>query len=162
MRRAMLALGIVLATTAGACLAPPPRSQQVVDAARELNMAARFGRMDLAVSRTHGGLRKAFLERRSEWGKEVRVVDVQLSGLEMKDENNAMLHVDVAWVRQRESVLRNTRLAQRWEDRGKGGWMLVREKRVAGDMGLLGDAVANETAEKAPSGDVHFPSKTIR
>ena len=41
---------------------------RVVDAVGELNLAARFGRMDLAASRTHRAARSSFIERHASWG----------------------------------------------------------------------------------------------
>jgi len=140
------------------CLAPPPASARVTDAARELNLATRFGRMDVAVGRTAAGARETFVARRSEWGRAIRIVDVELAGLSMPDEHSALLQVDVAWVRADDDTLRSTRLAQVWKD-DEGGWRMVREKRMAGDAGLFGEPV-QIVRRKRP--DVHFASKTIR
>jgi hypothetical protein len=140
------------------CLAPQGPASRATDAARELNLAARFGRMDVAVGRTSAGARSSFLERRAEWGKNVRVLDVELAGMAMKNHENALIYVDVAWVRMDEGALRTTRVAQTWRD-ADSGWQLVREQRVAGDVGLFGEYV--ERARPAHR-DVQFPSKTIR
>jgi hypothetical protein len=148
----------VLLTHLG-CMAPPSQAQRVTDAARELNVACRFGRMDVALGHTSPGAREQFLERRARWGREVRVLDVELAGLRMRDEYNAVLDVDVAWVRADESSMRNTRVAQSWRD-GDGGWRLIREQRVAGDLGLFGEAVPEPPAQ--PPRDVQFPTRVIR
>jgi hypothetical protein len=140
------------------CLAPQGPASRATDAARELNLAARFGRMDVAVGRTSAGARSSFLERRAEWGKNVRVLDVELAGMAMKNHENALIYVDVAWVRMDEGALRTTRVAQTWRD-ADSGWQLVREQRVAGDVGLFGEYV--ERARPAHR-DVQVPSKTIR
>lgn len=140
------------------CLAPQGPASRATDAARELNLAARFGRMDLAVGRTSAGARSSFLERRAEWGKNVRVLDVELAGMAMKNPQNALIYVDVAWVRMDEGALRTTRVAQTWKD-DDSGWQLVREQRVAGDLGLFGEYVARPQPAHR---DVQFPSKTIR
>lgn len=153
MRAALVALGLFFV----GCMPPPPGAR-AADAARELNLAARFGRMDIALERTAPGARSHFLTRRSDWGKGVRVVDVEVTGLEMQDKENALIYVDVSWVRIEEGSLRMTRLAQRWQD--IAGWQLVRERRAGGDLGLFGEAVVVLTPE--PRGDVHFPSRTIR
>ena len=141
----------------GGCMAPPSQAQRVTEVARELNMAARFGRMDVALSHTAKGAREAFLERRGQWGRRLRIVDVELAGLSLSEATKAKVQVDVAWVRVDESQLRNTRVAQVWKD--DGGWRLVREKRVAGDLGLFGEKV---DVLRPASRDVHFPSRTIR
>ena len=147
-----------LALLQTSCIAPQGPASRATDAARELNLAARFGRMDVAVGRTSAGARSSFLERRAEWGKNVRVLDVELAGMAMKNPQNAMIYVDVAWVRMDEGALRTTRVAQTWRD-VDSGWELVREQRIAGDLGLFGEYV--ERAQPVHR-DVQFPSKTIR
>jgi len=150
---------VTLALGLGACFAPPTQSQRVTDAARELNVAARFGRMDLAAGHASRAARKHFLERRAQWGNRIRVVDVALASLAMGEGNEtAHVHVDIAWVRIDEGSLRSTRVAQLWRERD-GVWQLTREKRAAGDIGLFGEAVK---ISRSVSPDVHFASKTIR
>jgi hypothetical protein len=150
---ALLAVALPLS----ACLAPQTPAARATDAARELNLAARFGRMDVAIGHTATGARAPFLERRSEWGKELRVLDVELAGLSMNDPRQALVLVDIAWMRMGEGALRTTRIAQTWRD--DEGWQLVREQRVAGDIGLFGEQVLVQRPEAR---DAHFPSKTIR
>jgi len=157
MRLAVALLAVCLLPVAS-CLAPPPASQRATDAARELNLAARFGRMDLAVGRTAPGAREQFIERRAQWGHSLRILDIELAGLSMNESTRALVYVDVAWVRMNEDELRSTRLAQTWHEQDHG-WLLVREQRVSGDLGLFGEHV---TVVQRPLVDVHFPSRTIR
>lgn len=158
MAREALLLVVALATLGG-CLAPPSQSQRVTDSARELNLATRFGRMDVALGHAAKGAQQSFLERRAEWGKGIRIVDVELAGLSMKDEMNATIQVDVSWVRVNDDTLRTTRLAQVWRD--DGGWRLVRELRMAGDLGLFGEPLP-APLEQAGQRDVQFATKIIR
>ena len=146
-------------TTLSACLSPPSQAARVTDAARELNLATRFGRMDIALGHTAKGARSTFLERRTKWGKDVRIVDVVLAGLSMQDKLRATVQVDVAWVRANDATLRSTRVAQVWRD--DGGWQLVREQRLAGDMGLFGEAIPVPQDATAPK-DTQFPTRVIR
>ena len=90
------------------CLRPPSPAEQVTDAARELNLATRFGRLDVASERASDAARKSFLERRRQWGNELRVVDIDLSGLSLPDPEHAEVMVNVAWMRMSEGLLRNT------------------------------------------------------
>ncbi|MCA9593175.1 MAG: hypothetical protein KC776_07685 [Myxococcales bacterium] len=152
----LLSLALGAMTLAG-CLAPPSQASRVTDAARELNLATRFGRMDIALSHTANGARDAFLDRRGQWGKHLRIVDVELAGLAMKDEHQATVQVDVAWVRVNDENLRTTRVAQVWRD--DEGWQLIREQRLAGDLGLFGEPIPVTASEAR---DVQFPSRTIR
>jgi hypothetical protein len=156
-----IALVLAFGLAAVGCIAPPA-SQRVADVAREVNLAARFGRMDLALEHTADGARRHFSAHRSEWGGPVRVLDLELSSLSMQDNENAVVLVDIQWSRPEENTLHLTRIEQTWrggtEDRG---WMLVRERRVSGDLGLFGERVARAEPRETHS-DVQFASKTIR
>src|SRR5690606_24249500 len=68
---------------ASGCVAPPPPSELAADAARDLNLAARFGQLGAAASHTADGARESFLERRAQRGKYLRIVDTELAGFEM-------------------------------------------------------------------------------
>jgi hypothetical protein len=155
----MRLLWIAMFVTTG-CIAPPP-SQRVADVAREVNLAARFGRMDLALEHTASGARRHFTAHRAEWGGPVRVLDLELSNLAMQDAENAVVLVDIQWSRLDENTLHSTRIEQTWRGGTEDhGWTLVRERRVGGDLGLFGERVAR--AEPEPHGDVQFATKTIR
>lgn len=157
-RSSLVSLTLALCITSASCLAPPSQSQRITDAARELNLATRFGRMDVALGHTAKGARDAFLERRGAWGRDLRIVDVELAGLHVESETAATIQVDVSWVRMNEDRLRTTRLAQVWRD-DRGGWQLVREQRLAGDIGLFGEPVVQANTEPR---DRHFPTRVIR
>jgi hypothetical protein len=86
-------------------------------------------------------------------------VDVELASMTMPDGDHAEIQVDYAWTRIDEGVLRTTRVAQNWEDVG-GGWKLVRERRLQGDLGLFGEP--SPKPETGPHPDVHFATKTIQ
>lgn len=145
-----------------ACMAPQPPSQRVADVARETNLAARFGRMDFALEHTADGAREHFGKRRAAWGNAVRVLDFELSGLKMHDSENATVMVDIQWMRVDEDILKTTRVEQSWRGgTDDHGWMLVRERRVGGDLGLFGERVARLDAPRSHD-DVQFATKTIR
>jgi hypothetical protein len=148
----------LLALAFGGCLAPPGASERATDAARELNLASRFGRMDVALGLTAQGVRESFLQHRAAWGRDVRVLDVELGSFSMPSGDHAAVEVDYSWSRNNESQLRMTRVAQDWRDVG-GGFKLVRERRIAGDVGLFGEVSAAPAA--APAHDVQFATKVI-
>jgi hypothetical protein len=148
----------LLAPAVTGCLRPPSPAEQVTEAARELNLAARFGRLDVAAERTVDAARPTFMQRRREWGNELRVVEIELSGLELTDKEHAQVLVNVSWMRMSEGLLHTTVLSQQWADRNQG-WQLIREQRVSGDVGLFGEAVAPPAEANHP--DVQFPSRTI-
>lgn len=148
----------VLGLLTWGCLIPPP-SQRVSDAARDLNVAARFGRMDLALELTSEKLRPEFLKSRTEWGRSIRVLDVEMAGFSMPTGDRADVEVDYSWSRVDEGVLRTTRVSQEWRDQG-GGFRLVGEHHVTGDIGLLGEA--SQPAAAPQRQNVQFATKTIR
>lgn len=153
------AIGAAVAALAlAACVTPPPASERVTDAARALNVATRFSRMDVALQSTAPSFRSDFIKRRAGWGDTVRVLDVELAGLNMKDAAHATIQVDVSWNAANSSLLQRTRLEQTWSDEGRG-FVLVRERRLAGDIGLFSEALG---VQPDPRPDVHFPSKTLR
>src|SRR6185503_10469254 len=108
-----IGLAAFAAAAAVGCISPPP-SQRVADVAREVNLAARFGRMDLALEHTATGARRHFSAHRSQWGGPVRVLDMELSGLSMQDAENAIVLVDFQWARIDENTMRSTRIEQTW------------------------------------------------
>jgi hypothetical protein len=150
----------IVLLSATACLAPPAASERATDAARSLNVAARFGRMDVALGLTADAVRKSFLEHRAAWGKDVRVMDVELVGFDMPSGDRAHVEVEYAWSRVDESLLRSTRVSQEWRDVG-GGFRLTREKRSGGDLGLFGEALP-APAEPSPRRDAQFATKVIQ
>jgi hypothetical protein len=133
-------VALFLVCLLSSCLQPPGPAELASDAARELNMTARYGELAGILGMTATGMRNEFVSRRAEWGKMVRVVDF-------------------SWTRSDEGILKTTRVLQGWENT-EGSWLLVREKRVSGDLGLFGEAVAK--VEQAPRPDVHFPTRVIR
>jgi starvation-inducible outer membrane lipoprotein len=156
MAKTVFALGCALILTA--CPMPPPASERATDAARDANVAARFGRIDLAVGATTPAAREEFLRRRATWGSDIRIVDVELGGLSMPDSDHAIFQVDYAWMRMDEDTLRSTRVTQRWTS-SKGSWVLEGEKRATGDIGLFGEHVE---VLRPPQRDAQFATKVIR
>lgn len=135
----------------------PARAQE---AATELNVNTRFGRMELAAERVAPAAREAFLARRRAWGGNVRVADYELAGFKMKGDSDAEMFVKVAWYRLDQGDLRVTTLRQKWHD-FRGDWRLVDESRADGDVGLIGEPAppAGPRGTAAPR-NAQFP--TIR
>jgi hypothetical protein len=150
---AVVALGLL---GLGGCMTPPSPAERVTDAAMELNLAARFGQLDVAVGRTAKSARPDFMKRHAAWGQSLRIVDVEMASLQLPESDRAVVLVDYAWIRHTEGTMRATRVEQTWKD--DAGWHLVREKRVAGDLGLLGEPVP-DAPPAAP--DKHFATRTI-
>jgi hypothetical protein len=152
-----LAVVAALAALAPGCMMPPSPAERATEAATQLNIAARFNQMDVAVSHTAAAARPDFMKRHAEWGQSLRIVDVEMASMSMPESDKAIVLVDYAWIRQTEGTMRATRVEQTWRD--DGGWHLVRERRISGDIGLLGEPIPATTTEKAP--DKQFASRTI-
>lgn len=131
--------------------------QRVTDCARDLNVATRFGKMDLVASHVEASARAEFMSRRTQWGRDIRLVDIELAGVQVPDETHAVVLIDVSWVPMRDEILRSTRVEQKWADAGHG-WKLISEQKKAGDPGLFGEDFA---LENGPRPDVHLPARTL-
>lgn len=152
-------LCLVLASTAllfGCPLAGQSKPARAQEAAQELNLNARFGRMELAAEHVSPKARATFFDRRKTWGGTVRIADWELAGLRLEGEE-AETTVRIAWYRANEGDLKVTTLKQKWHD-FKGDWKLTDEMRIDGEVGLLGEAPPPST-DQAPK-RTQFP--TIR
>jgi len=149
---------LLCALSLGACVMPPSASEKASEAARELNLSARFGNMDGAAAKASSEARADFLQRHAQWGGAIRVVDVELAGMTMPDSDHALFEVNYSWMRSDESTVRTTRVTQRWTSL-KGAWSLDSEKRAAGDVGLFGEHV---DVLRPPQRNAQFATKVIR
>src|SRR5882724_709663 len=154
--RKLCSLAVVVSATLAGCMTPPSPAERVTDAAMALNVAARFNQLDVALARAAAAERPEFMKRHAAWGQTLRIVDVEMASLTLPESDKAVVLVDYAWVRNNEGTMRATRVEQHWKD--DAGWHLVREKRLSGDVGLLGEPMP----EAAPPGpDKQFATRTI-
>lgn len=136
----LAAAAVLSASLAVGCgLAGQSKPAKAQEAALELNLNARFGRMEMAAEHISPKARDGFFERRRAWGGSVRVADYDLTGLKIIGEDDAESYVKIAWYRANEGDLRVTTLKQKWHSDAKGDWKLTEEQRVDGDVGLLGE-----------------------
>lgn len=134
--RTTLLSGLVLLAIGCAGQSRPARMQE---AATEVNLNARFGRMELASEHVAPQGRPAFFGHRKVWGSRVRVVDSELVGVRFeKDESEAVAMVRIAWQPVDDGDLRVTTIKQTFKDI-RNGWYLVSEDRAEGDVGLFGE-----------------------
>ena len=123
-----------------ACLAPPSAAQRLSDAAIDMNTATRFGRMDIAMDYVSAQGKDAFVAAHAQWGKRIRIVDVEFSGVTVKDKDEADVNVTLIWQFVDDPVMRESKLVQHWKDT-RGTWSIVREHTEEPD-GLLGRQAA--------------------
>jgi hypothetical protein len=155
----LLATCALFAVAVAGCPAPLAREARAQDAAQELNVHARFGRLGVAIDSVAPAEREAFTRRHKAWGNTVRVSDSEMAGMKLTTDEDAEVAVRVSWFRPTEQELRVTTIRQKWHD-NKGSWQLVSEERFDGDRGLLGDdAPASDVPAKARA-NTQFP--TIR
>jgi hypothetical protein len=130
----VLLLGLGLS----ACVLPPSSSQRLAESAYDLNTAARFGRMDIALEHVKDTARDEFTRRHAGWGRAVRVVDYEFGGVGSRKDGDAEVIVTINWQRPAETTMRTTDIAQRWTEK-RGSWYLLSEEERAGDRGLLAE-----------------------
>lgn len=119
-------------------MAPTSAAQRLTDAAYEMNTATRFGRMDVAAEHVASKSMEDFQKHHVEWGRRVRIVDLEFGGARVEEKDNATVSVAVTWQKPDDAVVRSTTITQHWHD-DKGTWHLVSEETKAGDDGLLGE-----------------------
>ena len=123
------------------------------DAANELNLNSRFDRTQLVMERIGAKEKPEYTRTHRLWGGDVRVTDAEIASFRMVNETEAEVTVHVAWFRLNEGELRSTILRQKYEDDKKGHFLLVKEARVEGDVGLLAEKV-----ERAMAGAADLPA----
>jgi hypothetical protein len=138
-------LALSAAVGVSGCPAPPTALARAQQTALELNQDLRFGRTELVMEHVAPATRLAFAAQHRAWGTSVRVADVELTGMQPHGERELYVIVRVAWYRSAEQELRTTTLQQSWQD--NDGWQLTSEKRIDGDMGLLGEPVVYQRPE---------------
>jgi hypothetical protein len=153
--RILALAGAVALTGCPSSASNPARAQE---AANELNLNTRFGRMELAMEHVAAKEREGFARRHHAWGGGVRIADTELAGMRVKEnEKDAEITVRVAWYAPNQQELKMTTVRQRWKN-FEGDWLLVGEERLEGDIGLLGEPVVSVAPPRKEN--VQFP--TIR
>lgn len=138
------------------CISNQTAAGRAQEAANELNLNSRFGRLEMAAEHVAPAGRTDFIEHRKGWGGKLRIADCDLAGVKITGED-ADVFVKVGWYKIDVGELRVTTLRQKWHD-FKGEWKLVGEERVEGDVGLIGEKLLD--APPPPRESVQFP--TIR
>lgn len=148
---------VVALTSLAACgLTPQSPMARVREAAQELALNARFGQNELAMQYVAPDARDTYAAHHRAWGSGVRVADVELGGLKSKGDHDIDVLVHVTWYRIEQEELLNTSVRQRWHD--EGGWQLVSEERVDGEVGLLGEPVVFEAPPPGARAPARFPT----
>jgi hypothetical protein len=139
------------------CVAPRGAAKAQLTAG-DLNVNARFGRMELAAESIAPEARQQFFEHRKTWGGKIRIADTELSNLQLKTPDDADITVRIAWYRVDDQELHTTTLRQAWHQYTED-WKLTGEARADGDIGLFGEAPPQE--QVAPKRNAHFATVRI-
>ncbi len=144
---------------AHSCATSATQHRRLLDQAQDLNIATRFGRLDVASQLAAPAAKATFMERRKQWGRDVRVLDTQVSHVQLVGDQGAEVTVQVDWTHMSEGRLRSTWLLQQWQSSSQGAWLLESEKQVEGDPGLFGEVALQSLGERTP--DRHFETRSL-
>ena len=132
-----MVLGIVLALGLAACMGAQSPVQRLTDSAYDLNMATRFGRMDVAMPYVDSEAQIEFSRRHAGWGSTLRILDLDLVSIRSLGGDTVAVDIDVTWHPVDEMTIRQSQITQRWKMQ-RDDWRLVDEARVSGEPGLFG------------------------
>lgn len=142
---------LALVVTCTGCMALPPSSmERLSQTAHELNAATRFGRMDIAADGVVAEAKSDFGRRHRSWGREVRIVDLEIEGVQMLTPDTAEVDLVVSWHRIDSPMIQTTSVAQRWAQTASD-WRLAEERISAGPAGLFPPKRPRDSAEARPS-----------
>jgi hypothetical protein len=147
---------VAAALSAGACVTPPGPVAKAREAAQEFNLDARFGRNETTIERVALSARQSYAEHHRAWGGRVRVADIEMTGIHARSDHDVEVLVHVSWYRVDQQELLATTLRQTWHE--AGGWQLLAEERVDGDIGLLGENVVFLAPPPEDRGPAQFPT----
>jgi hypothetical protein len=159
MNPSSVALALLVAS-GWACGGMQSQAAKAQEAAQNLVMDARLGRLDTALEHVDAKDRAQFTKVHTLWGSKIRIVDAEITSFKMsKDEDAADVDVQVSWYKPETGELHVTVLHQKWH-LGNGDWYLSSEERADGDTGLLGERVVVEQPD-APAPKAQFQSVRI-
>jgi hypothetical protein len=152
------ALSVFFAALLPGCPATSMDLAKAQQTAQDFNLDARFGRNELVLDQISPAEREEYALHHRAWGVAIRLADVEVAGMKSRSDKDVDVIVHVSWYRPEQQELRSTTLQQQWHAKVEG-WQLVGEKRVDGDIGLLGEVVVLQVPTE-PRQAPQFP--TIR
>lgn len=110
---------------------------RATDAVQELNDHSRWGRAHAAIANVKTSYQKQFLQRRSQWGRDVQIGDVEIQGMQLVNDNDgAVSVVDVSWYLLSSMQLEHTLIKQHWTRDGES-FLLASEDVMEGDDAIF-------------------------
>jgi hypothetical protein len=131
----------------------------VQEAAYELNMGTRFGRMPL--EKVAASSREKFIAQHKAWQGPIRIVDVDLAGMSVPKSGDATVMIAVGWQRADEQDMRSSVVAQKWREE-RDGWMLASETVADGDPTIFDATRPGSTGAPGPSQASRYQTTVIR
>jgi hypothetical protein len=141
------------------CPMPPTSAQRLTESAYDLNTAARFGRMDVALEHVRDSVRDEFNQRHAAWGRSARIVDYEFNGVTVRPDGDADVTVTVLWQKLDETTMKSTEITQRWTEKRQSWWM-ISEKEYGGDRGLLAEIKPPAGKGDSAKGDKGEPARS--
>jgi hypothetical protein len=154
---------VPLAIALAAC-GLPSKQQRVQEAAYELNMTLKFSAAESTLDKVARNAREKFVARHKYWHNKIKIDDIDIAGISLREDGDANLFLNVGWHRADESDLHSSVIMQHWHDE-KGTWLLAEETRSQGDVGLFGEPVVRAPQDDdsaAPARDMQFRTTVIR
>jgi hypothetical protein len=146
MRFALPAFALVASLPLLGCPMPDSSAARMQSTASDFNTDVRFGRLSLAIDKVAPKEKEEFLARRKKWSGRVEIADYELISAKMVGNENAEVIVKYDWYELAVGDLHTSKLRQKWASHG-GTWLLESESLDDGSPGLLGEAVAQESAQ---------------
>ncbi|MEM9861691.1 MAG: hypothetical protein AAF938_08760 [Myxococcota bacterium] len=111
--------------------------QKLRDAVVGINDEMRWNRVDLAVQRVAPAFRARFRASRLQWHEDFQIADTEIVHVEVGEgRENAISLVMIRWYDQRNMIVAETTLRQRWK-KVIGGYVMTEEEVASGDPRLL-------------------------
>lgn len=136
-----------------ACVPPAGPLERLTNSAHDLNVATRFARMDVAIALVDAERQGEFAARHAPWHRELRIVDLEMAGMQLVAAGEAEVQLSVMWHRLDDTDVRVTSIAQLWKQSGED-WRLVEEHSIGGAPGLFAapkKAKTKDAAKAAPA-----------
>jgi hypothetical protein len=154
----MRTLAIVTVAALSACATPQKHTDNLVDIAYKYNDGVRWGRYDDAALFVPIGMREAFLDRRDELAKDLKIDDYELLRVRLADhQKKADVQVKWTWHLDSKGVVHETVTDQLWKRKGET-WTITAEVRQRGEkMPGVAEPKAKAEASDTDGADADRP-----
>jgi hypothetical protein len=167
--RSWFAAGVLICALCSGCLsATQRREDDLIKEAREFNDDLRWARWESMVTSMPGEDKQPFMSRVDLAGKDLVMGDFEVKSIRFDGGSQAAtVSVDLEWYKKSDPTVRSTSLEQRWETRGGGRWLMVKQRRARGDRFPLvtepvGKPASPPKAATPPAADEPEVTSTVK